>query len=214
VSGALYPLMVDVARLRVLVVGGGAVATRKVDGLLAAGGRPEVVSPEVSQALGETIAREGLRWQARPYRTGDASTFRLVFAATDRADVNGWIADDARAGGALVSRADEGGASDFHVPSHVRRDEVVVALSTGGASPLLARRVRERLEAAVATPGLGRAARRLAEARAEVQARWAGDEARRRAFWFELITPEFLDLAVAGRDEDVEQAIRRCLLQS
>ena len=50
--------------------------------------------------------------------------------------------------------------------------------------------------------------------RAQVQARWAGDESRRRAFWFELITPEFLDLAVAGRDEDVEQAIRRCLSQS
>jgi siroheme synthase-like protein len=113
-----------------------------------------------------------------------------------------------------VSRADEGGASDFHVPSHVRRDEVVFAFSTGGASPLLARRIRERLETTLVTPGLGRAARRLADVRDEVQARWAGDERRRRAFWFDLITPEFLDLAVAGRDEDVEQAITRCLSQS
>ena len=90
----------------------------------------------------------------------------------------------------------------------------MVAFSTGGASPLLARRLRERLAATVATPGLGRAARRLSEVRGEVQARWSGDEGRRRAFWFELITPEFLDLAVAGRDEDVEQAITRCLSQS
>jgi siroheme synthase-like protein len=206
--------MVDVRRLRVLVVGGGAVATRKVAGLLEAGGRPEIVSPAVTDELRAMVADAGLAWRARPYRTGDASGFRLVFAATDRPEVNEWIGDDGRACGALVSRADEGGASDFHLPSHVRRDEVVFAFATGGASPLLARRIRERLETSLATPGLGRAARRLADVRDEVQARWAGDERRRRAFWFDLITPEFLDLAVAGRDEDVEQAITRCLSQS
>ncbi|HYW12466.1 MAG TPA: bifunctional precorrin-2 dehydrogenase/sirohydrochlorin ferrochelatase [Longimicrobium sp.] len=213
-SGAAYPVMLDLARMRILVVGGGAVATRKVAGLLDAGGRPEVVSPEVTDELRGMIEGGGLVWHARAYRTGDAAQFRLVFAATDRADVNEWVADDGHAGGALVSRADEGGESDFHVPSHLRRDDVVVAFSTGGASPLLARRLRERLEAGIVTPGLGRAARRLADVRADVQARWADDESRRRAFWFELITPEFLDLAVAGRDEDVEQAITRCLSQS
>lgn len=211
---ASYPVMMDVRRLRVLVVGGGAVATRKVAGLVEAGGRPEIVAPSVTDELGATVADAGLVWQARPYRTGDAFGFRLVFAATDRPDVNEWVSDDGRACGALVSRADEGGASDFHVPSHVRRDDVVFAFSTGGASPLLARRIRERLETTLVTPGLGRAARRLADVRDEVQARWAGDERRRRAFWFDLITPEFLDLAVAGRDEDVEQAITRCLSQS
>ena len=140
--------------------------------------------------------------------------FRLVFAATDRRGREPVGRGRRARGRGAGSRADEGGESDFHVPSHLRRDDVVVAFSTGGASPLLARRLRERLEADVVTPGLGRAARRLADVRAEVQARWAGDEGRRRAFWFELITPEFLDLAVAGRDEDVEQAITRCLSQS
>lgn len=213
-SGAAYPVMLDVTRLRVLVVGGGAVATRKVAGLVEAGGRPEIVSPEATDELRGMIRDAGLSWHERAYRTGDAAAFRLVFAATNRADVNQWVADDARAGGSLVSRADEGGESDVHVPSHVRRDDVVVAFSTGGASPLLARRIRERLEAGLVTPGLGRAARRLADVRADVQARWADDESRRRAFWFELITPGFLDLAVQGRDEEVEQAISRCLSQS
>lgn len=211
---AAYPVMLDVRRLRVLVVGGGAVATRKVAGLVEAGGRPEIVAPGVTDELRGMIDAHGLRWEARPYGDGDAAGFRLVFAATDGAEVNARIADDARAGGALVSRADEGGASDVHVPSHVRRGDVVFALSTGGAAPLLARRIRERLEHTLATPGLGRAARRLADVRDQVRARWAGDERRRRAFWFDLITPEFLDLAVAGRDEDVEQAITRCLSQS
>jgi precorrin-2 dehydrogenase/sirohydrochlorin ferrochelatase len=214
VSGAAYPVMLDVTRLRILVVGGGTVATRKVAGLVEAGGRPEVVSPAATDELRAIIRDAGLVWSERAYRTGDASSFRLVFAATDRAEVNQWVADDARAGGALVSRADEGGESDFHVPSHLRRDDVVVAFSTGGASPLMARRLRERMEASLVTPGLGRAARRLADVRADVQARWADDESRRRAFWFELITPEFLDHAVRGRDDEVEQAIRRCLSQS
>lgn len=208
-----YPLMLDVARLRVLVVGGGAVASRKVAGLAEAGGRPWIVAPAVTDELRATVERLRLVWHPRPYDSGDVDRHHLVFAATDDAAVNERVAADARAAGALVSRADEGGESDFHVPSHIRQEDVVVAFSTGGASPLLARRLRERL-GAVVTPGLGRAARRLASVRAEVQARWAADESRRRAFWFELITPEFLDLAVAGRDEDVEQSIRRCLSQS
>ena len=213
-SRAAYPVMLDLARLPTLVVGGGAVATRKACGLVEAGGRPDLLAPAVTEEMRGLIEGHGLGWRPRPYAAGDAGGYRLVFAATDDPAVNARVADDARAAGALVSRVDEGGESDFHTPSHLRRDEVVVAFSTGGASPLLARRLRERLEAAVVTPGLGRAARRLAEVRHEVQARWAADEPRRRAFWFDLITPEFLDLAVAGRDEDVEQAIRRCLSQS
>jgi siroheme synthase-like protein len=214
VSAAAYPLMLDVARLRVLVVGGGAVAARKVAGLVEAGGRPVIVAPDATDELRASIERLRLVWHPRPYDSMDADRQHLVFAATDDAAVNQRVADDARAAGALVSRADEGGESDFHVPSHIRQEDVVVAFSTGGASPLLARRLRERLMETVVTPGLGRAARRLAAVRAEVQARWAADESRRRAFWFELITPGFLDLAVAGRDEDVEQSIRRCLSQS
>ncbi|HEU0015029.1 MAG TPA: bifunctional precorrin-2 dehydrogenase/sirohydrochlorin ferrochelatase [Longimicrobium sp.] len=212
-SHAVYPLLLDVRRLRILVVGGGAVAARKAASLVDAGARPEIVSPELSAELREMVDAHGLPHHPRPYARGDAAGFRLVFAATDDAAVNARVVDDARAAGALANRADEGGEGDFTVPSHIRRDDVVVAFSTGGASPLLARRLRERLEQ-VATPGLGRAARRLAEVRAEVQARWAADPARRRAFWFELVTPELLDLAVAGRDEEVEQAIRRCLSQS
>ncbi|HYR07274.1 MAG TPA: bifunctional precorrin-2 dehydrogenase/sirohydrochlorin ferrochelatase [Longimicrobium sp.] len=212
-SAAAYPVMLDVGRLRVLVVGGGAVAARKVAGLAEAGGRPSVVAPAVTDELRATIQRLRLVWLPRRYESMDVDRHHLVFAATDDPVVNQQVADDARAAGALVSRADEGGESDFHIPSHIRQEDVVVAFSTGGASPLLARRLRERLEAVV-TPGLGRAARRLAVVRAEVQARWAADEPRRRAFWFELITPGFLDLAVAGRDEDVEQSIRRCLSQS
>lgn len=209
----LYPVLLDLRRCRVLVVGGGKVAARRVAGLLEVGGRPTVVAPELDPGLREAVEREGLTCHFRRYRPGDAAGFHLVFAATDRPEVNAAVAREAAEGGALVDRADAGGESSFHVPAVIRREEVVVALSTGGASPLLSRRLRERLEAVV-TPGVGRAARRLEEVREEVRVRWPGDEARRRAFWFDLITPGFLDDAVAGRDEDVDMRISRCLSQS
>lgn len=212
---ARYPVLLDVARLRVLVVGGGAVGTRKVAGLVEAGGRPDVVSPQATAELAELVAREGLVWHCRPWSAdADAAGYHLVFAATDSAEVNAAVADAARSAGALVSRADQGDAGEVQVPSTLREGDVVVALSTGGASPLLARRIRERLAETVVTPGLGRAVRRLSQVRAEIQARWAGDDNRRRAFWFDLITPGFVDHAVRGRDDEVERAISRCLSQS
>lgn len=209
----LYPVFLELSRCRVLVVGGGAVALRKVEGLVEAGGRPVVVAPETAPGLRALAERAGLELRPRPYRAGDAEGFHLVFAATDRPEVNARVAREAEAAGGLASVADDAEGSAFHVPATVRRGPVVAALSTGGASPLLARRLRERVEAVV-TPGVGRAADRLTEVRAEVRARWPEDEARRRAFWFELITPEFLDCAAAGRDEEVEERITRCLSQS
>lgn len=210
---ALYPVLLDLRRVRVLVVGGGAVATRKVEGLVEAGGRPDVVASELTPQLRGIAEREGLACRLRPYEAGDAAGYGLVFAATDRPDVNARVAREAAEAGGLASVADAGAGSDFHVPAAIRRGEVVVAFATGGASPLLSRRLRERLEAVV-TPGVGRAAARLETVREEVRARWPEDEARRRAFWFDLITPGFLDSAVEGRDEEVEARISRCLSQS
>lgn len=208
-----YPLLVDLRAARVLVVGGGAVATRKAASLVQFGGRPEVVAPALSPELATLVRQTELRWQERRYRTGDARGFRLVVAATDRAEVNAQVAREATEAGAWVNVVDDPAASTFQVPAAVREGEVTVALSTGGASPLLARRLRERLERVV-TPGVGRAAERLRDTRVRVQARWPDDESRRRAFWFALITDEFLDCAIAGRDEEVESRIEACLSQS
>ena len=210
---AAYPVLLDAARLNVLIVGGGAVAARKARGVAEAGGRPTVVTPEACDELQALIGRLRLVWHRRRYEAGDARGHHLVFAATDSADVNAAVATEAEAAGALVSVADDGPGSLFQVPASVRQGDVVVAFSTGGASPLLARRLRERLESVV-TPGLGRAAKRLASVREDVRARWPADEGRRRAFWFSLVTPELLDAAVEGRDDDVERSIARCLSQS
>jgi siroheme synthase-like protein len=212
VSGG-YPVLLELRELPLLVVGGGAVALRRVRGLLEAGGRPRLVSPALHPELAELVRSHGLDWAARPFQPGDVGSAALVFATTDQPGVNAAVAAEAAAGGALVNRADAGEGSSFQLPAVLRQDPVLVAVSTGGASPLLARRLRERLEAVV-TPALGRAARRLAALRREVAARWPADEGRRRALWMELITPEFMDAAIAGHDREVEQHISRCLSQS
>ena len=209
----LYPAMLDLRNARVLVVGGGAVAARKVETLVESGGRPEIVAPELTPMLAELVERLGLAWSARIYAAGDPRGYQLVIAATHRREVNSAVAREAREHGAWVNVADDPEASTFHVPAAVRAGEVTVAVSTGGASPLLAARLRERI-AAIVTPGLGRATERLRAVRAEVQARWPDEEERRRAFWFALITPEFLDCAIAGQDEEVDSRIEACLSQS
>lgn len=210
---ALYPLLVDLSGARILVVGGGAVALRKVRGLLSAGGRPEVVAPRLEPELDELAAGAGLVVHRREYRAGDVAGFRLVVAATDRPAVNAAVAREAEEAGVWANVVDDPDASTFLVPAAIRQGEVTVALSTGASSPLLARRLRERLETVV-TPGVGRAAERLKELREQVRSRWPDEEAQRRELWFRLVTPDFLDSAIAGRDEEVESRIERCLSQS
>jgi siroheme synthase-like protein len=210
---ARYPVMLDVSRWFVLVVGGGEVALRRVQGLVEAGARPAIVAPEVHPELRDLIGEYGLDWLRREFIPGDTAEHDLVFAATDAPEVNAEVGREAAGAGSLFNLADDPAHARFHVPAAIRQDDVVVAFSTGGASPALARRLRERLEAVV-TPGLGRAARRLAELRREIRARWPRDGERRRAFWSALVTPEFLDAAIEGRDEDVEQRITACLSQS
>lgn len=210
---SLYPVLLDLRGARVLVVGGGAVASRKVDTLVESGGRPEIVAPDLAAPLAVTVERLGLSWAARPYATGDSRGRQLVVAATHRRDVNALVAREAREHGAWVNVADDPEASTFHVPAAIREGDVTVAVSTGGASPLLAGRLRERI-ADIVTPGLARSIERLRAARSEVQARWPEEEDRRRAFWFALITQDFLDCAIAGQDEEVDSRIEACLSRS
>jgi precorrin-2 dehydrogenase / sirohydrochlorin ferrochelatase len=210
---SLYPVMLDLREARVLVVGGGAVAWRKVETLVECGARPEIVAPDLTGPLEAMVERLGLSWRARTYESGDARGYQLVIVATHRREVNSAVAREAREHGAWVNVADDPEASTFHVPATIREGEVTVAVSTGGASPLLAGRLRERI-AALVTPGLARSIERLRAARAEVQARWPEEAERRRRFWFSLITQDFLDRAIAGRDEEVDSLIESCLSQS
>jgi len=118
------------------------VAARKARKLLEAGAEVVVVSPEVGSDLGDT----GIEVRERPYEYGDLEGADLVFAATDRREVNAAVAREAKERGVRVNVADRPAEGDFAVPSTLRRGGLQVAVSTGGASPTLARRIRGELE--------------------------------------------------------------------
>ena len=150
-NAILYPLFMDVSGSRCVVVGGGGVASRKARGLLESGARVVVVSPEVTPE----IEAMDVRVERRPYRPGDLAGAVLAFAATDRREVNAAVAREARENGIPVNVADRPGEGDFALPSVLRRGGLQVAVSTGGASPTLAREIRAAMEPSFAAEWAG-----------------------------------------------------------
>jgi precorrin-2 dehydrogenase/sirohydrochlorin ferrochelatase len=131
---------------RCLVVGGGSVAARKVEGLLACGAQVHVVAP----TIGDNIKRQpGVTWDERPYEPADLNGRRLVIAATNQTEVNAAVFRDAEAAGVWVNGADDPAHCTFTLPSVVRRGDLLLTVSTGGRSPALAVWLRERLEAEI-----------------------------------------------------------------
>ena len=166
---ALFPLFVELQGRPCVVLGGGAVAERKVESLLAAGAVVTVVSPALSPALATLASGGRIAHVARPYAEGDLAGAALAFAATDDGVVNADVAREGRARGVWVNAADDPAHCDAILPAVVRRGAVTVAVSTGGASPALARAVRERIEAAL-PEAYGPLAEVAAEARRELRA--------------------------------------------
>jgi siroheme synthase-like protein len=161
-----YPVMLDLAGVPVLVVGGGTIAARKAAGLLAAGAKVTVVAPMVLPELAAAVAvvRE------KPYDAADLDGHQLVMTATDVPDVNAAVAHDARAAGLWVNSADDPENCTFILPAVTRRGPVVVSVGTDGSSPALARHLRDRIAAEILTPQVEHAAHELARQRSEFHA--------------------------------------------
>ena len=141
-----YPIVLDLRDRPCLVVGGGPVAEAKVEGLLAAGARVTVVSPALSERLASWTTADRIAYRQREYIASDLDGQQLVFSATDRRDVSLAVAADARQRGVWVNAADDPENCDFLLPSVLQRGRLQVAVSTGGASPALAARLRRDLE--------------------------------------------------------------------
>jgi siroheme synthase-like protein len=189
-----YPVVLELGARPVLVVGGGAVAQRKVDGLLEAGARVTVVSPELTERLATWAREDRIRWLGRSYRRGDAVGHALVFVATDDVALNAEIASAARECGVWVNAADDPRHCDFILPSVLRRGPLTVAVSTGGASPALSRMIREELEAHF-SDDYGVLASVAAQARRELEARCDGEH------WRRALDGEVRRLIAAGQRE-------------
>lgn len=165
--------MLDVSERAVLVVGGGAVATGKVSRLRAAGARVRVVAREASAELLELRERDtAVSVELRPFRDADLDGAELVFTATGDAEVNQAVLDGARRRRLWVNAADDPARCTFLMPAVLERGTLQVAVSSGGASPTLARRVRDEIDAALG-PEYARAAELLGQLR---EALPAGEE--------------------------------------
>ena len=141
-----YPICLNITNKRCIVVGGGTVGERKAERLLKCGALVAVVSRELTPAL-ERMKNEG--WIEHIDAEYDAAHLDLAFmaiGAASRDEVNKKISEDARARGILVNIADDPGRGDFILPSLVERGDLVIAVSTGGKSPALAKKLRKELE--------------------------------------------------------------------
>lgn len=144
-----FPVHLQLDGRKCLVVGGGAVAHRKVKGLLLAGAHVTVVSPSLKRGLTGLLHRTApgrLRHLPRPFRPRDLEGSLLAVAATDDPAVNQRVAEAARRQGTLVNVVDSPRACDFLVPSVLRRGPLCISVSTSGASPALAKSLREELQ--------------------------------------------------------------------
>ena len=201
------PLLLDLAGRNVTVVGGGEVAERKVRTLLECGARVRVVAPRLTDALRELAAAGRMTHEDRAYAPGDLTGATVAFVAVDDPRVSAAAAEDARRSGVLVNVVDRPELCDFIVPSVVRRGQLSIAISTAGASPAWARRIRERLE-----KEFGEEYARLFEALARVRRELLAeipDPARRRKALTRLADESLVELARSGSEEELVAELLR-----
>jgi uroporphyrin-III C-methyltransferase/precorrin-2 dehydrogenase/sirohydrochlorin ferrochelatase len=185
-----------------LVVGGGEIAARRAETLLRSGMRVTVVAPRLCDALVQWAQDGAVAHRAKRFEPADVEGAEIVVAATDDRAVNAAIAEAAKALRIAVNVADDPSLSTLIVPAVVDRAPVLIAISTGGASPVLARRLGALIDAAV-PEGFARLATMAARYRAASIRRWpeAGERAR---FWERMLEGPVAELVLAGREAEAE----------
>lgn len=141
-----YPVHLDIKNRNCLIVGGGAVGTRKVNTLLECGAHVTVVSPDPTSQLTRLASEESITLKTRAYRSDDLSGMFLVIGATDDETLNLQISKDAERAHILCNIVDRPEVCNFILPSIVRRGDLVITISTSGKSPALAKHLRQKLE--------------------------------------------------------------------
>ena len=202
-----YPVFLDMDGRLAVVVGGGGVAEGKVTGLLEAGARVTVVSPSLTPALMSCADDHTVTWFARRYRAGDLAGAWLAVAATDDPATNIAVAEEAASAGILINVVDTPARCSFIAPAVVRRNDLTIAISTGGKSPAMARKVREEMER-LFPPEYGALLRVAGEVRSALQR-----EGRRVTadLWQRALSPEVLDLVRQGRSQEAAALLTKSL---
>jgi precorrin-2 dehydrogenase/sirohydrochlorin ferrochelatase len=199
-----YPVNLILDGRRCLVVGGGDVAARKVEGLVACGARVHVVAPDVSDSV---RAVPGITWEERAYRSSDLVGYWLVIAATDDSRTNQTVYDDGERAGIWVNGADDPQHCSFTLPSVVRRGSLMLTVSTGGRSPAVATWLRRRLEEEIG-PEYEALLELVASHREAVKASGATTE---NLDWQKALDSDMLDLIRTGDLVHARERLQTCL---
>ena len=199
------PIFVSIRNKACVVIGGGVVASRKIASLLQAGAEITVVSPVISEEIQKHLDASNLTHHAREFVKSDITGAYLVFAATDNRDVNRHIGELAQAQHQLVNIVDDPENCNFVLPSVLDRSPVVIAVSTGGASPVLARQLRMQLEAMIPS-ACGRLAGITEEYRNKVK-RFFPKQPQRKQFWENALKGPVSELVYAGQEESARSLL-------
>jgi uroporphyrin-III C-methyltransferase/precorrin-2 dehydrogenase/sirohydrochlorin ferrochelatase len=203
------PIFVDLKNKPCLVVGGGEVAARKAELLLRSGACVKIVAPRVCDRL-QALSQSGtLTHRRAAFTPGDLEGHWLVIAATNDTELNRHVSSLAHARNILVNVVDNPALCSFIMPSIIDRSPVQIAISTGGASPVLARLLKARLETLIPF-AYGRLAALMAQFREKVKHRLP-DAAVRRRFWEDILQGPVAEMLFAGQDQAALTALERQL---
>jgi len=205
----LFPLFADLCGRTVLVVGGGAVAARKVEALAGTGARIVVGAPALDAALAARAAAGEIEHRPGRFSAEWLDDAWLAIAATDDAATNRAVAEAGEARRVWVNVVDDAALARVQLPARVERGPLQIAISSGGGAPMLARLVREQLEAQF-DESFGALAQLLSRHRARIVARWPGVAQRRRAFE-RLLRGPLQGLLRRHRHIEAEHAFERML---
>lgn len=204
-----FPVFLDLKNRHCLVIGGGSVATRKVNNLLKANAKIIVISPEVSSDLKQLANDNKITVIEREFEMSDIAVAFLVVAATDNSEINAKIAEQSDHANTMVNVADNAELCSFIFPSVLDRSPVTIAVSTGGASPVLARQLRMKLETMVPS-ACGRLAGITEEYREKVKQHFPKQE-QRKQFWENALKGTFAELVYAGQDISARKILDEAL---
>jgi siroheme synthase-like protein len=204
------PISLSLAGRTCLVVGGGLVALRKVEGLLEYDTAITVVAPEVNDKLEYHAERGRITLEKREYRSPEAAAYGLVVAATDDATLNRRVHEDARGAGALVNVVDDPQHCDFIFPAVLRRDCLTAALSTDGKAPFVSGHLRLVLDNIFPKHWV-RLMKLAASFRKRVQRQWADDTRRKNACYAEFLEADWKSMLKDLSDDQIEEELTRML---
>ena len=208
-----FPLFINLKNKNCLVVGAGEIAARKIELLAKAGAKITVIAPEISASVTQLAANNSdIKISIKKFNADDISQQRLIISATNQADINVLVAATADAHNIPVNVVDNPALCSFIVPAIIDRSPVVAAVSSGGASPVLARLLRAKLESLI-PPAFGRMAKLAEKYRALVKEN-INPPAQRRIFWEEVLQGSIAEQFYSGKEAAAEARLKDAILNS